>query len=250
MYALITGASNGIGKEAAYILANKGYDLILVARSIEKLELIKSDIINKYNNNVVIIKTDLSKREEINEMFEKTKDYSIEVLINNAGLGKVGMFNEISDTDDLNMIDVNVTAMHLVLKHYANIMDNGYTLTVASIAGFAPGPRMATYYATKNYILAYAEALRYELKKLKKKTVISILAPGPVNTNFNDVANVKFSLKGVDAYKCASYAIKRMFKNKKLSTPKFMVRQATRFMRIIPHSISMRICYKNQKKKG
>ena len=249
MYALITGASSGIGYESAKILASKGYDLIITARSIDKLNKLKELIEKDYQKNVIIIPLDISKRESLTELFEKTKDYDIEVVINNAGLGKVGMFNEVTDAEDYNMIDINVTAMHMVLKHYADVMTKGYILTVASIASFAPGPKMATYYATKNYIRSYAEALRYELKKLKKDIGITILAPGPVNTNFNDTANVTFTLKGVDADKCASYAIKRMFKKKKFATPKLSVRIATRLMRILPHRVSMRICYKSQSKK-
>ena len=249
MYALITGASSGIGFESAKILASKGYDLIITARSIDKLNKLKELVEKDYQKNVVIIPLDISKRESLDELFTKTKDYEIEVVINNAGLGKVGMFNEVTDAEDYNMIDINVTAMHMVLKHYADVMTKGYILTVASIASFAPGPKMATYYATKNYIRSYAEALRYELKKMKKDIGITILAPGPVNTNFNDTANVTFTLKGVAADKCANYAIKRMFKKKKFATPKWTVRWATRFMRILPHRTSMRICYKSQSKK-
>ena len=249
MYALITGASSGIGFECAKILAEKGYDLIITARSIDKLNKLSEEIKSTYNKDVVIIPLDISKRENVIDLFNKTKDYKIEVVINNAGLGKVGMFNEITDDEDTNMIDINVTAMHLILKHYADVLDNAYILTVASVASFCPGPKMSTYYATKNYIRSYAEALRYELKKMKKNVSITILAPGPVNTNFNDTANVTFTLKGVAADKCANYAIKRMFKKKKFATPKLTVRWATRFMRILPHKTSMRICYKSQSKK-
>ena len=249
MYALVTGASSGIGYESSKILASKGYDLIITARSVDKLNKLSEEIKNTFNKDVVIIPLDISKRESLDELFNKTKDYEIEVVINNAGLGKVGMFNEVTDAEDFNMIDINVTAMHMILKHYADILEKGYILTVASIAGFAPGPKMATYYATKNYIRSYAEALRYELKKMKKNIGITILAPGPVNTNFNDTANVTFTLKGVDANKCANYAIKRMFKKKKFATPKWSVRAATRLMRILPHRVSMRLCFKSQSKK-
>ena len=249
MYALVTGASSGIGYESSKILASKGYDLIITARSVDKLNKLSEEIKNTFNKDVVIIPLDISKRESLDELFNKTKDYEIEVVINNAGLGKVGMFNEVTDAEDFNMIDINVTAMHMILKHYADVLEKGYILTVASIASFAPGPKMATYYATKNYIRSYAEALRFELKKMKKNIGITILAPGPVNTNFNDTANVTFTLKGVDANKCANYAIKRMFKKKKFATPKWSVRAATRLMRILPHRVSMRLCYKSQSKK-
>ena len=249
MYALITGASSGIGYHCAKILAEKGYDLIITARSVDKLNKLSEEVKKEYNKEVVIIPLDISKRENIEELFNKTKDYNIEVVINNAGLGKVGMFYEVTDAEDYNMIDINVTAMHMILKHYAYALDNAYILTVASVASFCPGPKMATYYATKNYIRSYAEALRFELKKMKKNVGVTILAPGPVDTNFNDTANVTFTLKGVAADKCASYAIKRMFKKKKFATPKWTVRAATRFMRILPHRVSMKMCYKTQSKK-
>ena len=249
MYALVTGASSGIGLNCAKILASKGYDLIITARSTDKLNKLKEEIEKEYSKNVVVLPLDISKRENLEELFNKTKDYEIEVVINNAGLGKVGMFYEVTDAEDYNMIDINVTAMHMILKHYAEVLNSGYILTVASVASFCPGPKMATYYATKNYIRSYAEALRYELKKMKKNVGITILAPGPVDTNFNDTANVTFTLKGVAADKCASYAINRMFKKKKFATPKWSVRAATRFMRILPHRTSMRICFKSQSKK-
>ena len=249
MYALITGASSGIGYHCAKILASKGYDLIITARSVDKLNTLKDEVEKEYKKNVVVIPLDISKQENISELFNQTKDYEIEVVINNAGLGKVGMFNEVTDAEDYNMININVTAMHMILKHYADVLNSGYILTVASVASFCPGPKMATYYATKNYIRSYAEAVRYELKKMKKNVGVTILAPGPVDTNFNDTANVTFKLKGVDAYKCANYAIKRMFKKKKFATPKWTVRWATRFMRILPHRVSMKMCYKSQSKK-
>ena len=249
MYALITGASSGIGYHSAKILAGKGYDLIITARSVDKLNKLKDEVEKEFKRNVVVIPLDISKKESIYELFNKTKDYEIEVVINNAGLGKVGMFNEVTDDEDINMININVTAMQLVLKHYADVLNSGYILTVASVASFCPGPKMATYYATKNYIRSYAEAVRYELKKMKKNVGVTILAPGPVDTNFNDTANVTVKLKGVDAYKCANYAIKMMFKKKKFATPKWSVRWATRFMRILPHRTTMRICFKSQSKK-
>ena len=194
MYALVTGASSGIGLNCAKILASKGYDLIITARSTDKLNKLKEEIEKEYSKNVVVLPLDISKRENIEELFNKTKDYEIEVVINNAGLGKVGMFYEVTDAEDYNMIDINVTAMHMILKHYAEVLNSGYILTVASVASFCPGPKMATYYATKNYIRSYAEALRYELKKMKKDVSITILAPGPVDTNFNDTANVTFAV--------------------------------------------------------
>lgn len=249
MYALITGASSGLGKEFAYALAEKGYDVILVSRSIEKLEEVSQKIKEKYARKVLIFPFDLGKRESFDKLFEDTKELDIEVVINNAGLGKVGMFNEISDNDDYAMIDINVTAMHMILKHYADVMKQGYILSVASIAAFVPGPKMATYYATKNYILAYAEAIRFELKKMKKDVSVTILCPGPVNTNFNSVANVNFSLHGISPEKCTSYALKRLFKKKKLALPTFTVRSASRLLRVVPHRLSMNECYKMQKKK-
>ena len=191
MKALITGASSGIGLAMANYLNEIGVDLILVSRNKEKLE----DLTKNFQVNVHIIILDLSNLEKIKELYVLTKNEEIDILINNAGFGLFGEFTSTNLNQEMEMIDVNIKAVHLLTKLYLKDMvkrNSGYILNVASAAGFGPGPLMATYYATKAYVLNLTEAISYELKAKNKDVSISVLCPGPVKTNFNKVANVEF----------------------------------------------------------
>ena len=168
MKALITGASSGIGRDMARVLADKGYDLILVARNVERLEALKEELKNEYKVNVEYLSIDLSKRENCLDLYNKVKD--IDILVNNAGLGDFGEFSETELTKDFSIIDTNITSVHILTKLYLKDMkekNSGKILNVASIAGFMPGPLMATYYASKNYVVRLSEAIREELHKSK-----------------------------------------------------------------------------------
>jgi len=127
--------------------------------------------------------------------------------------------------------------------------NSGHILNVASIAGFMPGPLMATYYATKSYIVRLSEAIREELKQEKSKVQISILCPGPVDTNFNNVANVKFHMREANSYDVAKYAIKKLEKGKFYIVPGFQIKCTKFFSKIIPTSILAKCTYHMQKRK-
>ena len=271
MKALITGASSGIGKDMAKILNQKGYNLVLVARDIEKLEQTKKELeksvqneptiennkiekayknSKKATNKIEIIQMDLSEEQNCIELANKVKD--IDILINNAGFGDCGRFSETDLNKDISMIKTNVIAYHILTKLYLKEMkkkNSGKILNVASIAGFMPGPLMATYYATKNYIVRLSEAIREELKKEKSKVQISILCPGPVATNFNKVANVKFSLREANSMQVAKYAIKKLEKGKFYIVPGIDVKLARFGAKIAPSNFVAKITYKVQKRK-
>ena len=271
MKALITGASSGIGKDMAKILNQKGYDLVLVARDIEKLEQTKKELeksvqneptiennkiekayknSKKATNKIEIIQMDLSEEQNCIELANKVKD--IDILINNAGFGDCGRFSETDLNKDISMIKTNVIAYHILTKLYLKEMkkkNSGKILNVASIAGFMPGPLMATYYATKNYIVRLSEAIREELKKEKSKVQISILCPGPVETNFNKVANVKFSLREANSMQVAKYAIRKLEKGKFYIVPGIDVKLARFGAKIAPSNFVAKITYKVQKRK-
>ena len=271
MKALITGASSGIGKDMAKILNQKGYNLVLVARDIEKLEQTKRELeksvqneptiennkiekayknSKKATNKIEIIQMDLSEEQNCIELANKVKD--IDILINNAGFGDCGRFSETDLNKDISMIKTNVIAYHILTKLYLKEMkkkNSGKILNVASIAGFMPGPLMATYYATKNYIVRLSEAIREELKKEKSKVQISILCPGPVATNFNKVANVKFSLREANSMQVAKYAIKKLEKGKFYIVPGIDVKLARFGAKIAPSNFVAKITYKVQKRK-
>lgn len=271
MKALITGASSGMGKDMAKILNQKGYDLVLVARDIEKLEQTKKELeksdqneqtienskiekayknSKKATNKIEIIQMDLSEEQNCIELANRVKD--IDILINNAGFGDCGRFSETDLNKDISMIKTNVIAYHILTKLYLKEMkkkNSGKILNVASIAGFMPGPLMATYYATKNYIVRLSEAIREELKKEKSKVQISILCPGPVATNFNKVANVKFSLREANSMQVAKYAIKKLEKGKFYIVPGIDVKLARFGAKIAPSNFVAKITYKVQKRK-
>ena len=248
MKALITGASSGIGRDMSRVLAEKGCDLVLVARSKDKLEEIQDELITKYNSKVKIIEIDLSNTDNCKKLYEDNQD--IDLLINNAGFGDCGDFTKTSLDKELNMIDTNIKAYHILMKLYLTDMkknDRGHILNVASIAGFMPGPLMATYYATKSYVVRLSEGVREELKKDKSNVKISVLCPGPVATNFNKVANVKFSLKEANSYDVAKYAINHL--NKFYIVPGIGVKIARVGVRFIPTNLAARFAYGAQKRK-
>ena len=147
------------------------------------------------------------------------------------------------------MIETNITALHILTKLYLKDMvknNKGHILNVASIAGFMPGPLMATYYATKNYVVSLTRAIKKELKKKKSNVKVSLLCPGPVNTNFNNVANVKFKAKGMSSEYVAKYAVDKMLKNKFIIIPGFFIKCTKFFAKIMPSSVIEEFCYNIQ----
>lgn len=246
MNALITGASSGIGRDIAKELNRRGYNLILVARDEKKLEEVKKEL----KTNVETVSMDISDINNCLKLYEKYKD--IDILINNAGFGDCGDFSETKLEKDISMINTNIVAYHTLMKLYLKNMEEknkGIILNVASIAGFMPGPLMATYYATKNYIVRISEAIKEELKRKKSKVQISILCPGPVNTNFNKVANVEFALKGLSSEYVAKYAVKKMLKGKFYILPGWKIKLAKIGCKYAPTNLVAKICYNMQRRK-
>ena len=246
MKALITGASSGMGRDMAKILSQKGYDLILVARDEKKLEEVKKQL--KTETKIVVM--DISNEENCKKIYEENKD--IDILINNAGFGDCGHFEETSLDKDIQMIHTNIIAYHILTKLYLKEMikkDSGKILNVASIAGFMPGPLMTTYYSTKNYVVRFSESIREELRRKKSKVQISILCPGPVDTNFNKVADVEFALKGLSSEYVAKYAINKFFKGKFYIVPGWKIKLARIGAKLAPARFVAKISYNMQKRK-
>ena len=248
MKVLITGASSGIGKDMARVLAKKADELVLVARDISKLEEVKKELENDVK--IEIISKDLSVEENCKEIHNLVQN--VDILINNAGFGDCGIFTKTSLEKDLNMIKTNIIAYHILTKLYLTDMkekNSGKILNVASIAGFMPGPLMATYYATKNYVVKLSEAIREELKKEHSKVQISILCPGPVETNFNKVANVDFHLREANSMDIAKYAIQKLEKGQFYIVPGIDVKIARFGANILPTNIISKFAYMAQKRK-
>ncbi len=187
-FALITGASGGIGLELAKLFATDKYNLILVARSEDKLKSIAEEYSSKYNITVEIIAKDLGKPESSQEVFDiiTSKKLDVEFLVNNAGFATQGKFYELPIQGELDEIGLNITALtHLTRLFLPQMVTNksGKILNVASTAAFQPGPFMATYYATKAYVLFFSEAIANELKGTG--VTVTTLCPGPTETGFD-----------------------------------------------------------------
>ncbi len=248
MKVLITGASSGIGKDMARVMAKKADELVLIARNVEKLEEIKKELENDVK--IEIISKDLSIEKNCKEIHSQVQN--VDILINNAGFGDCGNFTKTSLEKDIRMIKTNIIAYHILTKLYLTDMkekNSGKILNVASIAGFMPGPLMATYYATKNYVVKLSEGIREELKKEHSKVQISILCPGPVETNFNKVANVDFHLREANSMDVAKYAIQKLEKGKFYIVPGIDVKIAKFGAKILPANIISKFAYMAQKRK-
>ncbi len=248
MKVLITGASSGIGADMARIFSNRGYDLILVARNKEKLELLKKEL----KTDVKIITMDLSSTFNCMKLYNRVKKENVDILINNAGFGVFGEFTDTNLDRELDMIDLNIKAVHTLTKVFLKDFkekNSGYILNVASSAAFTSGPLMATYYATKGYVLKLTEAIYEELRKTNSNVYIGALCPGPVNTNFNNVAGVQFGVKALESYDVSEYAIKQMFKRKLIIIPGFSNKFAAFIIRLLPRKLMLRITYRIQKMK-
>ncbi|MGN0459426.1 MAG: SDR family NAD(P)-dependent oxidoreductase [Ruminococcus sp.] len=250
MQALITGASSGMGEEMAKYLGGMGWDLILVARNKDKLNTVKNSL--PKNINVTVIPADLSHPENAKELFHKVKDMPVDMLINNAGFGIFGEFADVDLDREIQLINTNVTSVHILTKLFLQKFlkeDKGRIINVASSAGFLAGPLMSSYYASKNYVLRLTQAIYEELRRKKSNVHISCFCPGPVKTNFNDVAGVRFAIKGIDGGYAARYCIDKAFKNKMIIMPSLTMKGANFLMRFVSQKRLTRINYNIQKKK-
>lgn len=248
MKALITGASSGIGYSMAKYFNQLGVELILVGRNKEKLEKLQEEL--KVENKIVI--ADLADLTKVKELYVLTRSEDIDILINNAGFGIFGEFNETDLNKELEMINTNIKAVHLLTKLFLRDMkkrNSGYIMNVSSMAAFGPGPLMATYYATKAYVNNLTEAIHEELRRSNSNVIISSLCPGPVDTNFNDVAGVKFSFKPLSSDYVAKYGIDKMLQGKVIIVPGMLMRLTLFFRRFAPRSLIRKITYNIQKSK-
>lgn len=246
MKALITGASSGLGKEMAKILSEQEIELVLVAREQQKLEEVQKELKTKTQ----IICMDLSLAENCVELYKQVGD--IDILINNAGFGTCGEFIETDLITELNMINTNVCAVHTLTKLFLQDMckkNSGYILNVASIAGFMPGPHMATYHATKAYVLKLTQSIYEELSKRNSNVKISALCPGPIKTPFLEKANVEFKTKVMTSTEVANYAIDKMFEGKYMILPGANNKMIRFLSKIVPDKTIGKIVYNMETKR-
>lgn len=226
-YALVTGASGGIGFELAELLAKDKHNLVLIARSENKLQEIKTVFEKDFGVDVKIIANDLSVPEAPIKVFDQLKkeDISIDILINNAGFGDYGTFAECDWQKQEQMINLNILALTKLTRLFLPAMiKSGYgrIMNVASTAAFQPGPLMSIYYATKSFVLSFTYAIANEIKGTG--VTISALCPGPTDTGFVSAASLEGSklfktFKPKPSYEVALFGYKRMMKGKLLSIP-------------------------------
>ena len=250
MKAMITGASSGIGRDIALNLAKLDYDLILVGRNREALEEVKTTIDGKVKVKIVVV--DLSNLQKVKELYVLTKNDDIDILVNNAGFGVFGEFYDIDLNTELNMLDVNIRAVDMLCKFYLKDMikkDKGIILNVSSSAAFMAGPLLSSYYASKSYVYRLSLAINEELRRRKSKVQVSVLCPGPVDTNFNNRAGVKFAVKALSSKYVARYAVEKMFNGKTIIIPGFKMKFVKFIVRFLPDKFVTRINYNIQKKK-
>lgn len=252
MWAVITGASSGIGKDMAIYLGSKGYNLILTSspKSRKSLRMLKDKLSKRVK--VEIISLDLTDEKSPFRLYNFCKSKNVQVLINNAGFGVFGAFDKSSLKRELDLINVNIKALHILTKLFLKDFkskNSGYILNVSSSAGFMTGPLLSSYYASKNYVLRLSLAIKEELRRENSNVHISVLCPGPVDTNFNNVAGVSFSVKPLTSEYVSRYAIDMMFNHKTIIIPSLSMKLGVFATRFVPYELLSRITYDIQKSK-
>lgn len=246
MYALITGASSGLGKQLAIQLANKGYNLILVARREDKLNKLKEQLSDKVK---VLVKTyDLSIIDNCHKLFQDVSGIDIALWINNAGFGHLGLYTETNLEKELQMIDLNIKALVINTKLYIKNYNKGIVVNIGSLAGDLPTPKHSIYSASKSFVNNFSRAINYELRKTKSQLRVLTVAPGPVKTEFNEVANAKIN-RGMSQEKCAKIIISGIERKKDLIIPGFSNKLAHLILKVFPSRLALRFAYKIQDSK-
>ena len=253
-YTLVTGASTGIGYELSKLFAKDKHNLILVSRNKNKLQSVKNELL-KYNIDIKILALDLESSEDIQSLFNyiEINKLAVNILINNAGIGTFGDFNDIEWSKEEALIDINIKALTQLTKYFLpKIIDykNGGVLNVASTAAFCSGPRMAAYYASKAYVLNLTEAIYEEYKG--NGINISCLCPGPVKTSFQGKAGIKKSESAkkylMDAEEVAKVCYKDFNKGKLIIIPGIKNKLLVMGNKLLPRSISRKIILKTNRK--
>jgi hypothetical protein len=248
--ALVTGASSGIGREFAAVLARNGYDLVLVARRRTELDSLAAELQSAHAATSLVVPADLSTAEGVPSVVDAVRaaDVEVDVLINNAGLGGHGRFIETDVASDEQQLAVNILALTRLTKAFLPPMVSrrrGRILNVASTAGFQPGPFMAVYYASKAYVLSFSEALSEEVRGTG--VTVTALAPGAVRTAFFDVANVDSNSRLVrspgtlNADEVAQAGYDAMMRGRALVIPGFANRMGMESLRIAPRGLVTRV---------
>ena len=206
----------------------------------------------EFGEGTEVINADLSDKKAVFGVYEFCKGKNVDMLVNNAGYGIFGRFDKTDLDDEVNMINVNVVALHILTKLFLRDFkkkDRGIILNVASVAGFMTGPLLSSYYASKNYVLRLSTAIYEELRRDRSNVSITVLCPGPVDTNFNNRAGVSFSVKPISADYAAEYALRKAFRRQLIAIPGLTVRAGVFATRFVPHKLLSAVVYGIQKSK-
>ena len=239
---LITGASAGIGTELARVFAANGHRLALAARRADRLDAIAGEITTGGGKPPILIPCDLRDRDAADkiEAALRAADVEVEYLVNNAGFGLFGEAIELDRAEQLGIIDVNIRALADLTLRFAPsvIRHRGGILNVGSIAGFLPGPGMATYYASKAFVISFTEALRQELKQHGVR--VTVLCPGPVPTEFQARAGFRpgfdSAILDVSAADVARQGYRGLMANKRAVLPGLGIKAVPLMLRLFPRS--------------
>jgi uncharacterized protein len=243
--ALVTGASGGIGEDLARELATRQYNLVLVARSAEKLEALGQELRQKYGIESTIIAMDLSTPDAAEHLTREleTRNLTIDVLINNAGSGDYGEFWTLEASKTAQMLHLNITTLTMLSRALLPGMvarKRGKIMNVASTAAFMPGPLMSVYYASKNFVLALSEGLSEELAG--SGVTVTALCPGPVITGFQTQAAMQDSklLKNpsglLSSSEVAKQGIAALERGQRVIIPGFMNQILALVPRLVPRA--------------
>jgi short-subunit dehydrogenase len=240
--ALITGASGGIGEAFAHVLGAEGYDLVLVARRDQELHRVKGVITSKLPVAVHVMALDLNGTDAVETLMAEMASRNLvpAIVVNNAGFGLAGPIAELSRDEQLRMIDLNVRVLtDLTLRFLPTMVANksGGIINVASIAGFMPGPMMAVYFATKNYVLSFSDALSSELRG--SGVTLTTLCPGTVKTGFQARAGQNERGSTLSAYDVASQGWAGFKAKRRVVIPGFLNQMMAYGLRLTPRRISL-----------
>jgi short-subunit dehydrogenase len=247
--ALVTGASSGIGYELTKVLAREGHDLALVARSADQLEKIAADLRDDFGVRALVVAADLADPDSPDQICARLReaDFTVNVLVNNAGFGTMGRFARSDTAAQVDMVGVNVTALtHLTRLYVAEMVErgDGRIMNVASTAAFQPGPFMAVYFATKAFVLSFSEALAEELRGTG--VTVTALCPGPTLTGFQKRAGMERAPVGGrmvtgDAASVARAGYAGLMKGRRVVIPGLFNRAGTILPRFFPRGLATRI---------
>ena len=240
MIALVTGASSGIGRDIARSLARHGVNVILTARRRDRLAELKNELITEFGVKAMYIAADLSDEKQVFALYNAVKKYNIDILVNNAGFGVFGEFTETDVHREMDMVNVNIRAFHILFKLFLRDFkqrDCGFILNTASAAGFLPGPWFSSYYASKAYVVRMTQAVREELRRKRSNVHVSMLCPGPVATEFSETAQVRFMSIPYSSERLAEHAVREMFGGTLLITENKISKAGILLGKVLPDSI-------------